>query len=177
MRYLSICFILSLIVTNSSTLFAQNLPEWLMPSRDGRDFYVQGKMHLSADSSITEGEVEVKRFAEDTLLFKFRTDGGLFEFFLHKDMNYLVTFKHKFTDHKPILFDTHGPEEKAWRKGFALLLDIYMERLPDNFSRSLLNEPFGKVVYNDKTRLFEPDQEYSSNQMFRWDIEKQRVSQ
>lgn len=168
---------LIILIAAAPALDAQNLPEWLLPSENGRDFYIQGKMHLKADSSVTNGEVEVIRYsASDTLKHKFRTDMGLYEFFLHPDFVYLVTFKHTFNAPKPILINTFGPEEKGWKRGFALQLDIYMERVPDGFSRELLSEPYGKIVYNPQERLFGPDRDYSSSQMARWVAELGRLS-
>ncbi|MFN9970217.1 MAG: hypothetical protein ACK58T_10000 [Phycisphaerae bacterium] len=160
----------------SPLLQAQNLPDWLLPSENGRDFYIQGKVHLKSDSSVTDGEVEIIRYAADTLKHKFRTEDGFYEFFLHPDFTYKVIFRHTFTDAKPIIVDTHGPEEKAWKRGFALLLDIYLERVPDGFSRQLLAEPYGRIIYNPRERLFEPDAAYSSQQMSRWVDELERVS-
>jgi hypothetical protein len=167
---------LFILIAAVSSVRAQNLPEWLLPSEKGRDFYIQGKMHLKADSSVTDGEVEVIRYGADTLKHKFRTDKGLYEFFLHPDFIYLVTFKHTFNAPKPILINTNGPEEKGWKRGFALMLDIYMERVPDGFSRDLLKEPYGKIVYDPESRLFGPDRDYSASQMSRWVAELGRLS-
>jgi len=153
---------------------AQGLPEWLLPARDGRDFYIQGKLHLAEDSTVTEGTVVVKWLKLDTTVYSFRTEKGFFEFFLHPNENYLVIFKHPFTDPKPISFDTHGPQEKGWKKGFALLLDIYLEKMPDDFDRKLLAEPYGRVAFNERSRLFEPDPEYSAQRRVRWEEELSR---
>lgn len=150
---------------------AQTLPDWLFPSRDGRDFYVQGRVHLAADSTVTEGNVKIAWLKEDTTEFSFRTEKGLFEFFLYPNQTYLVTFTHPFTDPKIILFDTSGPPEKGWKKGFALSLDIYLEKWPDDFSRKLILEPYGKVAFNERTRLFEPDREFSMQRQARWEQE------
>jgi len=168
---------LIILMAVATSVGAQNLPEWLLPSENGKDFYIQGKIHLKADSSVINGEVEVIRYsASDTLKHKFRTDMGLYEFFLHPNFEYLVTFKHTFNAPKPILINTSGPEEKGWKKGFALMLDIYMERVPDGFSRDLLKEPYGRIVYNPQSRLFEPDSDYSASQMARWVAELGRLN-
>jgi hypothetical protein len=51
-----------------------------------------------------------------------------------------------------------------------------MERVPDGFSRELLNEPYGKIVYNPEQRVFGPDSDYSASQMARWVAELGRLS-
>jgi hypothetical protein len=43
-------------------------------------------------------------------------------------------------------------------------------------SRELLNEPYGKIVYNPEQRVFGPDSDYSASQMARWVAELGRLS-
>jgi hypothetical protein len=164
---------LTIFVLGSILLRAQTgLPAWLEPDSLGKDMYMQGMVSLKGDTTKTSCKVTVIRTGADSAVFNFTVgNDGFYEFFLKPDQFYHIIFKKEGFASKKLDVYTTGIPEKAWKRGFAIVVDVEMEQVPPQFDRSLFDVPVGICKYFEKEKKLMFDQDYTNAMRQKWDSE------
>lgn len=164
---------LTIFLLFSVLLRAQTgLPAWLEPDSLGQDMYMQGMVSLKDDTTKTSCRVTVIRSGADSVVFNFAIgQDGFYEFFLKPNHLYHVIFKKEGFATKKLDVHTTAIPEKAWKRGFAMVVDVEMEQVPPQFDRSLFEVPVGICKYFEKEKKLMFDEEYTKAMRQKWDSE------